>query len=93
MADMSPPGTPDCDGQAKKQQLKPGAGLKDFTKAGLFHCNEGTPVSDLFPTDLIKKYCSFFCFHNKKCSKPHQVCKFEYWQVGQGYAWRSDEDS
>ncbi len=45
---------------------------------GLFHCKEGTQISDLFPTDLIKKYCSFFCFHNKKCSKPHQACEFEH---------------
>ncbi len=39
-ADMSPPDTPVCNRQAKKQKLKPGAGLKDFTKAGLFHCQE-----------------------------------------------------
>jgi hypothetical protein len=72
-ADVSPPGTPARDRQTKKQRLKPGAGSKDFTKAGLFHCKEGTPVHELFPADLIKKYCSFFCFHNKKCSKPHQL--------------------
>jgi hypothetical protein len=73
-ADMSPPGTPVCDRQAKKQKLKPGAGLKDLFKASLFHYIEGTLISDLFPMDLVKKYCSFFCFHNKKCSKPHQAC-------------------
>ncbi len=77
-ADVSPPSTPARDRHTKKQRLKPGAGSKDFTKAGLFHCKEGTPVYDLFPSDLIKKYCSFFCFHNKKCSKPHQSCDFEH---------------
>ena len=47
-------------------------------KRAFFHCKEGTPVHELFPADLIKKYCSFFCFHNKKCSKPHQSCDFEH---------------
>jgi hypothetical protein len=56
----------------------PGAGSKDFTKASLSHCKEGTPISDLFPTDLIKNYCSFFCFHYKKCSKPHQSFEFDH---------------
>jgi hypothetical protein len=77
-ANASPPGTPACNRQTKKQKLKPGAGLKDFTKVGLFHCKEGTPINELFPVDSIKKYCRFFCFHNKKCSKPHQSCEFEH---------------
>ncbi len=77
-ADASPPGTPACKRTYKKQKLKKGAGSMDFTKAGLFHCKEGTPVTDLFPADLINKYCSFFCFHNKKCSKPHQACDFDH---------------
>ncbi len=69
-ADASPPGTPAHERTSKKQKLKKGAGSLDFTKAGLFHCKEGTPVTELFPADLTKKYCSFFCFHNKKSSKP-----------------------
>jgi hypothetical protein len=72
-ADVSPPGTPACERTSKKQKLKKGAGSLDFTKAGLFHCKEGTPVADLFPAGLTKKYCSFFCFHNKKCSPCWQV--------------------
>jgi hypothetical protein len=68
--DASPPGTPAHERTFKKQKLKKGAGSKDFTKVGLFHCKEGTPVTELFPADLTKKYCSFFCFYNKKCSKP-----------------------
>ena len=77
-ADASPPGTPAHERTSKKQKLKKGAGSLDFTKAGLFHSKEGTPVTDLFPTGLTKKYCSFFCFHNKKCSKPHQACDFDH---------------
>jgi hypothetical protein len=77
-ADASPPGTPACKRTSKKQKLKKGAGSLDFTKAGLFHCKEGTPFTELFPADLTKKYCSFFCFHNKKCSKPHQACDFDH---------------
>ena len=44
----SPPGTPAKDRKIKKQKLKPAAGAKDFTKAGLFHCADGTPTSDFF---------------------------------------------
>ena len=76
--DASPPGTPARDRNSKKPKLKAGAGTKDFTKAGLFRCKEGTPIGELFPTDLSKKYCSFFCFHDKKCSKPKQSCDFEH---------------
>ncbi len=75
---MSPPITSFCNRHNKKQELKPGAGSKDFTKAGLFHCKEGTPISDLFPTDLSKKYYLFFCFHNRKCSMPCQSCEFNH---------------
>ena len=77
-ADASPPSTPAHERTSKKLKLKKGAGSLDFTKAGLFHSKEGTPVTDLFPTGLTKKYCSFFCFHNKKCSKPHQACDFDH---------------
>jgi len=77
-ADLSPPGTPARERTSKKQKLKKGAGSFDFTKAGLFHCKDGTPVADLFPAGLTKKYCSFFCFHNKKYSKPHQACDFDH---------------
>ncbi len=54
-ADVSPPGTPARERTSKKQKLKKGAGSEDFTKAGLFHCKEGTPITELFPTDLTKK--------------------------------------
>jgi hypothetical protein len=74
----SPPGTPACERTSKKQKVKTAAGAKDFTKAGLFRCKEGTPFLELFPTNLSKKYCSFFCFHNKKCTKPKQTCNFEH---------------
>ncbi len=35
---ISPSGTPAREGTNKKQNFKPSAGVKDFTKAGLFHC-------------------------------------------------------
>ena len=54
--------------------IKTAPGAKDFTKAGLYHCKVGTPILDFSPSDLGKKYCSFFCLHGKKCSKPAQVC-------------------
>jgi hypothetical protein len=72
----SPPGTPACERNGKKQKVKPAS--KDFTKAGLFRCKEGTPIADLFPNNLEKKLCSFFSFHDKKCSKPNQACDFEH---------------
>ncbi len=74
----SPPRTPAHKRTSKKQKVKTAARAKDFTKAGLFHCKEGTPISELFPSNLSKKYCSFFCFHNKKCPKPKQTCNFEH---------------
>jgi hypothetical protein len=77
-SDASPPGTPARDRNSKKPKLKAGAGSKDFTKAGSLRCKEGTPIGELFPSDLSKKYCSFFCFHDKKCSKPKQSCDFEH---------------
>ncbi len=76
--DVSPPGTPACKRTFKRQKLKPGAGSKDFTKAGLFCCMERTPIMELFPTNLSKKYCYFFCFHDKKRSKPKQSSNFEH---------------
>jgi hypothetical protein len=76
--DVSPPGTPTCKRTSKRQKLKPGAGSKDFTKAGLFCCKEGTPIAELSPTNLLNKYCSFFCYHDKKCPKPKQSCNFEH---------------
>jgi hypothetical protein len=77
-SDASPPGTPTRKRNGKKQKIKPAAEGKDFTKAGLFCCKEGTPILDLFPSNLEKKYCSFFCFHDKKCSKPNQACNFDH---------------
>ena len=74
--DASPPGTPARERVGKKQKVKPAT--KDFTKAGLFRCKEGTPIAELFPSDLSKKLCSFFSFHDKKCSKPNQACDFEH---------------
>ncbi len=76
--DSSPPGTLACKRTSKKQKFKTAAKAKDFTKAGLFCCKEGTAILELFPGDLLKKYCSFFCFHNKKCIKPRQTCDFEH---------------
>jgi hypothetical protein len=75
--DVSPSGTPARERTSKRQKFKPGAGSKDFTKAGPFCCKEGAPIVELFPTDLSKKYCSFFCFHDKKFSKPKQSCDFK----------------
>jgi hypothetical protein len=72
----SPPGTPARERTGKKQKVKPAG--KDFTKAGLFCCKEGTPINELFPNNLEKKLCSFFSFHDKKCSKPNQACDFEH---------------
>jgi hypothetical protein len=93
MADVSPPSTPACDRQAKKQKLKPGAGLKDFTKAGLFFCKEGTPISDLFPTDLIKKYCSFFAFITRSVPSLARLANLSISAGGTGFCQGSDEDS
>ncbi len=64
--DASPPGTPANDMKTKKQKLKPTAGAKDFTKAGLFHCTDGTPTFDLFPSDLSKPLCVFFSVSTTK---------------------------
>ena len=76
--ETSTPSTPARERTGKKQKIKTAPGAKDFTKAGLFHCKDRTPNSDLFPSDLKKKYCTFFCLHGKKCSKPAQVCKYEH---------------
>ncbi len=77
-SDALPPGTPTCECNGKKQKIKPAAEGKDFSKAGLFCCKEGMPILELFPSNLEKKYCSFFCFHDKKCSKPNQACNFDH---------------
>ena len=76
--ETSPPSTPARERTGKKQKIKTAPGAKDFTKARLFHCKEGTQISDLFPSNLEKKYFSFFCLHGKKCSKPAQVCEYEH---------------
>jgi hypothetical protein len=76
--EASPPSTTARERLPTKQKLKPAIGVKDFTKAGLFHCKDGFQTNELFPLDLSKKYCTFFCFHNKRCSKPNQACKFEH---------------
>ena len=65
-------------GDAVTSKVKPAAGATDFTKAGLFRCKEGTPIAELFPNDLEKKLCSFFSFHEKKCTKPNQACNFAH---------------
>jgi hypothetical protein len=77
-SDASPPITPACERNSKKQKIKPAAEGKDFTKAGLFCCKERMPILELFPSNLKKKYCSFFCFHDKKCPKPNQACDFDH---------------
>ena len=76
--ETSPPGTLACERTGKKQKIKTAPGVKDFTKAGRFHCKEGTPILGLFPSSLKKNYFSFFCLHGKKCSKPAQVWEYEH---------------
>ena len=76
--ETSPPSTPACERTHKKQKIKTAPRAKDFAKAGLFHCKDETPISDLFPSNLEKKYCSFFCLHGKKCFKPAQACEHEH---------------
>ena len=76
--ETSPPSTPACERTSKKQKIKTAPGAKDLTKAGLFHCKDGTPHLDLFPSNLEKKCCTFFCLHGKKCSKLAQVCEYEH---------------
>jgi hypothetical protein len=76
--EASPPGAPAHERTGKKQRIKTAPGSQDFLKAGLFHCKEGTTFLGLFPANLEKKLCSFFCLHGKKCSKPSQVCEFEH---------------
>ena len=76
--EASPPSTPAHERAPKRQKLKPAVGAKDFTNACLFHCKDGVSPTELFHSDLSKKCCSFFYFHNKKCSKPHQACEFEH---------------
>ncbi len=59
--DASPPGTPARKRTSKKQKLKPAAGgSKDFTKASLFHCEERTVTTDLFPPRFIQAAVWFF---------------------------------
>jgi hypothetical protein len=77
-SDALPPSTPAHECNGKKQKIKAAAEGKDFTKAGLFCCKEGMPILELFPSNLEKKHCSFFCFHDKKCSKPNQACNFDH---------------
>ncbi len=60
-----PPGTSANDRKTKKQKLKPAAGAKDFTKAGLFHCADGTPTSNLFTSGFSKQLCGYFFNNNK----------------------------
>ena len=33
---------------------------------------------ELFPANLEKKLCSFFCLHGKKCSNPTLVWEYEH---------------
>jgi hypothetical protein len=76
--ETSLPSTPARERTGKKQKIKTAPGAKHFTKAGLFHCKDGIPYLDLFPSNLEKKNCTFSCLHGKKCSKPAQVCTYEH---------------
>jgi hypothetical protein len=58
--ETSPPGTPARECTGKKQTIKTAPGAKDFTKAGLFYCKEGTPILDLFPRNLKKSIALSF---------------------------------
>ena len=69
-AEDSPPGTPT---QTKKTKLKP-TGNVDQMKKGMFHAKNGANLNDLFPADLDKMPCAFFCFQGKKCTKPKASC-------------------
>ena len=72
-AEDSPPGTPTREKKAKKARLKP-TGAADQTKKGMFHGKKGVSPSDLFPTGLESAPCAFFCFQDKKCTKPKSTC-------------------
>ena len=61
ISNKSKPG-PANDRNTKKQKLKPAAGAKDFTKACLFHCADGTLTPDLFPSVMSKPLCVFLVF-------------------------------
>jgi hypothetical protein len=72
--DASPPGTPSKERRNKKARgLKPTGGA-DQTKLGLFHSKEGIKPEDLFPRGLESTPCAFFCFQNKKCTRPRSSC-------------------
>ena len=75
MPDASPPGTPSKERLNKKARggLKPTGGT-DQNKLGLFHSKEGIKPKDLFPSDLESTPCAFFCFQNKKCTRPRYLC-------------------
>jgi len=72
-ADDSPPGTPTRERKGKKPRLKP-TGNSDQTKKGMFHAKKGVSPSDLFPQGLESAPCAFWCFQDKKCTKPKQTC-------------------
>jgi hypothetical protein len=82
-SNVSPPSTLACDMQNKKQKLTPGAGLKDFTKAGLFHCKEGTLVYELLPADFIKKSAVSFASITRSVPASSVLRIWAYQQVGQ----------
>jgi len=72
--DASPLGTPSIERRNKKARgLKPTGGT-DKTKLGLFHSKEGIKPKDLFPSGLESTPCAFFCFQNKKCTRPRSLC-------------------
>ena len=72
--DDSPPGTPSKERRNKKARgLKPTGGT-DQIKLGLFHSKEGIKPEDLFPSGLESTPCAFFCFQNKKCTRPRSSC-------------------
>ena len=68
--ETSPLSTSAREHTGKKQKIRTAPGAKDFTKAGLFHCKNGTPYSDLFPSDLEKKYCTFFVSMARNAPSP-----------------------
>jgi hypothetical protein len=69
-SDNSPPGTPT---RVKKTKLKPTDNVNKG-KQGIFHAKEGIALNELFPADLEKTPCAFFCFQGKKCTKPKSSC-------------------
>ena len=73
----SPPSTPACERVPKRHKLKPAVGQKISPRL-VFSNKDSFQTNKMFPLDLSKKYGSFCCFHNKRCSKPNQACEFKH---------------